>query len=135
MNKKPDKVRKKEIGITIAVVVMVVLLLLYGSIDPEDGFWGKFFPKCPVKVLTGLQCPSCGLQRAAHRLLQGDIMGAWSQNWFLAVAAVYLGGLLLTKWLLRPESEVRRFFWGTTGCTIFIVLYLVWFVVRNVCGL
>lgn len=32
---------------------------------------------CPVKALTGMECPGCGFQRSLWALLQGDIAGSW----------------------------------------------------------
>lgn len=31
---------------------------------------------CPFKSCTGLDCPGCGLQRSAIKLLEGDISGS-----------------------------------------------------------
>jgi hypothetical protein len=38
------------------------------------------FPVCPTLALTGLYCPGCGMLRATHDLLHGDLAGALQRN-------------------------------------------------------
>ena len=45
----------------------------------EPGKTG-FFLDCPFRVLTGLNCPGCGTTRGLHRLLHGDVIGAFQFN-------------------------------------------------------
>lgn len=116
------------------IVAMAALFALYGAVDPESSNWGKLFPKCPVKLLTGLQCPSCGIQRAAHHLLQGDLSGAIAQNWFLLLAIPFLLLLIFSRSFLPEDSAVRRFLWGTSGGYLYITIYIAWFILRNILG-
>jgi hypothetical protein len=39
-----------------------------------------FFPVCPFRALTGFTCPGCGTTRGLHKLLHGDIIGAFQLN-------------------------------------------------------
>lgn len=39
-----------------------------------------FFPDCPFRLLTGLNCPGCGTTRGLHHLLHGDLIGAFQFN-------------------------------------------------------
>ncbi len=43
---------------------------------------GSRFPACGFHAVTGLWCPGCGLTRATHALLRGDVAGAISRNVF-----------------------------------------------------
>ncbi len=131
MHSNPDQPKQKKLTTAAVAAVVILLLCLYACLDPADSDWGRFFPKCPVKLLTGLQCPGCGIQRAAHALLHGDVIGALSQNWFLIFSIGYLICLVLTKYFCKPFSTIRKFFWGRAGCALYIVLYIAWFIVRN----
>ena len=75
-----------------ALVAGVAGVALY-AFNPETH---GFYPRCPLYVLTGLQCAGCGTLRAAHSLLHGDIAQAFAFNPIL-VLAVPLMALLLFK--------------------------------------
>jgi hypothetical protein len=53
-------------------------------------------PLCPLKALTGWDCPFCGGLRGTHDLLHGDVVGALDQNLLLPL---YLG-LVAGGWAL-----------------------------------
>lgn len=122
--------RKKWITV-VSLATVILLLYLYGAFDPADNEIGKYFPKCLVKTLTGLQCPSCGVQRAAHSLLQGDVIGALSQNWFLIYSLSYFISLIITR-NYSSDSPLRKFLWGKRGCLLYVFLYFAWFILRNI---
>ncbi|MGC7322706.1 DUF2752 domain-containing protein, partial [Mycobacteroides abscessus subsp. massiliense] len=51
---------------------------------------GGVLPVCPLKALTGLDCPGCGGLRMAYSLMHGDVLGALRYN---AVGLVAVGFL------------------------------------------
>ena len=55
----------------------------------------SLFPKCPLRELTGWNCPGCGATRAAHELVHGHIRAALHLN---ALFVLAIPGLVLT-WL------------------------------------
>lgn len=61
------------------------------------------FPKCVFYKLTSLHCPGCGVQRAIHSLLHGEIVSALMFN-ALAVLALPLLCYSLVAWVF----EYRR---------------------------
>lgn len=70
---------------------------------------------CPVKTLTGIPCPACGMTRAWLHVLMGDIPGAfayhplfWTAPWIL--------------WLMYRETMVRE---DTLGKRMYLQLLLV----------
>ena len=74
-----------------------------------------FYPACPFKTWLGIQCPGCGLTRAASALLQGRFHDAGHYNamvWLLAPAAVVFAliqtgsALLLSRWQRIPHSQL-----------------------------
>jgi hypothetical protein len=50
-----------------------------------------FYPVCQFHRLTGLNCPSCGMTRAAHALLHGEFMAALRDNALLVGGVFVLG--------------------------------------------
>lgn len=69
--------------------------------DPTTG--GGVFPACPLRALTGLDCPGCGGTRAVHALTHGDIETAFDHN---AVLTIVLP-LLAIAWGLWMIHAVR----------------------------
>ena len=45
---------------------------------------------CPLKAMTGLDCPLCGATRAAHQLFRGNLLGAADFNLIFVLAAPLL---------------------------------------------
>ncbi|MGW9686878.1 DUF2752 domain-containing protein [Flagellimonas sp. 2504JD1-5] len=70
---------KKKYLIAILGVLSVLAILLYFSINPENGL----FPKCPFYNYAGIYCSGCGTQRAIHDLLHLRITDALSHNFLL----------------------------------------------------
>ncbi|HEX7132947.1 MAG TPA: DUF2752 domain-containing protein [Iamia sp.] len=69
--------------------------------DPNTG--GGLFPGCPLRELTGLDCPGCGGTRALHALTHGDIGTALDHNALLTV----LMPLALLAWALWMIHGLR----------------------------
>jgi hypothetical protein len=55
----------------------------------EPGKTG-LFPVCLFRFLTGYQCPGCGSTRAAHQLLHGHVVAAFTLNPFFLLAIPFL---------------------------------------------
>ena len=121
----------KKVAIGLLLVGVLVVLTL---VDPAQSIW---IPKCPVKLLTGLQCPGCGFQRAAHALMHGDVLGALRFNWFLLYAVPYLLVLIAERYFLRGRWQLKIRWWAEDNRVIwsYVVVYFVWFVVRNIYGI
>ena len=119
--------------IAVGLLLLAALALLL-FVDPAESVW---MPKCPVKLLTGLDCPGCGGQRAVHAMLQGDVAGAIRYNWFLLYAAPYLLLLVVERFFLRGECRQRVQRWAENKYVVwfYIVSYCVWFVARNIMNL
>lgn len=49
-----------------------------------------FFPLCPFRMLTGFTCPGCGSTRGLHRLVHGDLVGAFEFNALMVVSLPFL---------------------------------------------
>lgn len=120
---------KRSITTTITIVVVVGIILLYKNFDPT---FSHFAPKCPFHLLTGYECPSCGIQRAAHALLNGDFDRAFWLNPFLVLAMPYLLLMILTSTIksarLNQLREILRHNYILYG---YVALYFIWWIVRN----
>lgn len=57
------------------------------------------YPVCPTFALTGIYCPGCGMLRAAHALLHGDLLGSFAKNLLFPPLAV-LAVVLFVRWVL-----------------------------------
>lgn len=52
---------------------------------------------CLFHVITGLQCPGCGVSRMCLALLRLDLPGAWQANGVLLALLPLIGGLLVYR--------------------------------------
>ena len=113
----------------MAVTAVVLLVVGYYLIDPVGVWWA---PKCPFHLLTGLDCPGCGNQRAVHALLHGNLREAVAANPFFVAAIPYLAALIFGE---VGRSRLALFFrrWTQHRTVIYVYLGLicVWWVVRN----
>lgn len=69
--------------------------------DPAES--GGFLP-CPFRSLTGWWCPGCGLTRATHHLLHGDVVQALRFNAFVVLILAALSATWLV-WLVRSAGR------------------------------
>ena len=63
-------------------------------------------PLCYVKALTGLPCPTCGSARAAGRLFDLDLPGAFAMNPLATLAALAIAAWALGDLVLLPRRRV-----------------------------
>ena len=79
--------RRSWVWWLLAVVLVACALAFYYFINPSLALW---FPRCPIKFLTGFSCPGCGGQRATHALLHGNVGEALSYNYFYIIAIPFV---------------------------------------------
>lgn len=114
----------------MAVLVLAGLCL----VNPVSSVW---VPKCPFRLLTGLNCPACGIQRFLHALLNGRIAEAIHYNYYLLYALPY-AALFAVEWLM-PHGKARERLAGVIEnryvVWFYVVTFFVWLVVRNIIGI
>ena len=113
------------------LIGLITLFWLYRQYDPA---MHHTFPSCPLRSMTGYQCPACGGQRAAHQLFNGNLSQAFQANPLFVISVPYIcTGLLLL--LLRKRSRrvavFMRIGYGKQALTAWIVAILIFWVVRN----
>ena len=87
----------------MAAAALAAGALLYVSMtDPHRA--RRVRPLCPVKLVTGLDCPSCGGMRMAHDVVHGDARAALHDNPFLLMCSPLLA-VLVWRGIARPDRE------------------------------
>ena len=77
------------------------------------------FSMCPMVMITGYPCPSCGMTRAGIRLLHLDFAGAWEIHPFIYGVVLpmpkylsWLAGIMLTTLVVFYVYRVKKYFPG-----------------------
>ncbi|MBO7568942.1 MAG: DUF2752 domain-containing protein [Bacteroidaceae bacterium] len=118
----------------ILLLLVVGVVIVYTVFDPTQYAW---MPKCPFYLFTGWECPACGIQRATHALLHGRFSESLSYNYFFVVSIPYAIVWLVAEVLKRiPRGEnFVRAAENPVIARVYIVLFFVWGIVRNILGI
>jgi hypothetical protein len=121
----------------LALSIAGALIYIYSKFDPEESF---IFPKCPFHVLTGLECPGCGSQRAIHSLLNGHLADAFRYNALAVIALPYIAGWVAleisSSWTRNGKMKARltkameTLYHGTAAWVVLFTVLAFW-VIRN----
>ncbi len=97
---------------------------------------GSRFPSCAFHATTGLWCPGCGLTRATHHLLTGDVAAALSSNVFTPFVLAAIVACWVTWTLGTFGREVRNPILRLPAWSgpALVVLLVVFGVARNLPG-
>ena len=126
--------RKKRIltGLVLTLVI-VAGIYLYGNYNPEEF---RFYPKCPVYLLTGYKCPGCGSQRAFYHLFQGNFTTAFQYNPFMMLLIPYiLSGIYLEYIANRTKPSIvriREILFGNWAILVLAVIIILYTIARNI---
>lgn len=127
---------EKTSALKKALVALVPLAIagigvLYFFFDPSSSGW---FPRCPLRMLTGLPCPGCGSQRAIHALLHADFEGALRYNAMLPLFLPLIAILLLSSALRTSHPRFYAAVNSSTAIYVILVIVLLWWALRIVFG-
>lgn len=113
-------------------VILVMAGIIYFVFDPTKT--NLPFPKCPMKFITGYDCPSCGVQRAMHCLLHGEFLNALHYNYFMIFSIPLLILVILASWYNFNHIFDRLYKLVCNKFVLFtyIVLYFAWWIIRNI---
>ncbi len=93
-----------------------------------------WLPGCTFHHLTGLNCPGCGMTRAAHATLHGRIGEAFRFNpvgMILLPMALFGIGCELVGWI-REKPLPFRFNVGARGAKVIAVTVISFWILRNI---
>ncbi len=89
---------------------------------------GLWLPSCPLRTLTGIPCPFCGITTGCAWMARGNIVDAWRCSILspaVMAASLVLGLYVLffrliagRSLVLSHGSQMRRVFWVATGAAI-----------------
>lgn len=119
--------------VAVALVAGGIVGVLYWFPPAETGW----MPKCPMKLCTGWDCPACGFQRATHALLHGNVAEALAYNYFFVISIPYFVAVVIGKWGVKGKLQWhwQRIVEHRYAVSAYIVLFMLWWVVRNIWGL
>lgn len=123
----------KRSKLLVVVALVAVVALLY-FVNPTDYM---IMPKCLFKVLTGWDCPGCGLQRCIHAMVHGRFVEGIGYNYFLLCAGPYVLSFMVAYFMPegRARTRLTQVIEHRVAICAFLVLFGIWFVVRNLLGI
>lgn len=84
-----------------------------------------WFSMCPMVMITGYPCPSCGMTRAGIKLLHFDFIGAWEMHPFIYGVALLVVLFIWNRYIrLRPTP--KYLLWLAGGMVIALVVFYVY---------
>ena len=115
-------------GIWLGLVAAAVFLFFFNPSSPAN----QFFPKCPFRLLTGLQCPGCGSTRACYHLLHLDPVTAFKFNPLMMLTLPFIiYGLLGYTRSAVTGRPLRRLFIPPRYLWAWLVVMIFFWIFRN----
>lgn len=107
---------------------------LIGSFFYRYGYRLSFL-KCPLRLLTGIPCPTCGMTRSFVEIAQGNLDAAISYHLFgPTLFLFFLAGVMSLLWELKTNKNqtfiYRRYFAKPSVYFSIGTLYLGYYAVR-----
>jgi hypothetical protein len=125
-----DRARQLMIaaGVWLSLAAVAVFLFFFNPASPAN----QFFPKCPFRLLTGMQCPGCGSTRAFYQLLHLHPIAAFKLNPLMVLTLPFIvyGFLGFTRSALMGRPQ-RRLFIPPIYLWAWLALLIFFWVFRN----
>lgn len=122
---------KKVFQWIFSFLVILALVFIYGQYNPNES---ALFPKCPFKVISGLDCPGCGSQRALHFLINFEILQAFKSNPLLVISIPYILLGFIFELIQEPTRQIlkwRKTLFGTNAILIILIIVIGFWILRN----
>lgn len=120
--------RMKLILVAGAVTLAALAAIIYFKFfDPT------IYPllRCPIKAMTGFNCPGCGCQRALHALLNGQLTEAWHYNSFIFFAAPISLLYIVVETYPQRFARLYRLMVNPVAAVMIIIAIIIAFIVKN----
>jgi len=125
-----DRTRQLMItgGVWLGLLAVGGVLFFFNPASPAN----QFFPKCPFRTLTGMQCPGCGSTRALYQFLHLHPVAAFKLNplFMLTLPFIVYGFLGYTKSAVTGQPQ-RRLFVPSFYLWAWLVLMIFFWIFRN----
>ncbi len=122
----------KPLKVAAAVAVSLSTAILIAALYAFEPSAGSLFPKCIFHQLTGLNCPGCGLQRAIHALMHGQVAEAVRYNAILPVMAVFAATYAAVHTLRRRWPRLDQAITSGNAALLIVAIILAWWILRNI---
>ena len=106
-----------------------VVLLIFNPASPASQ---GFFPQCPFRMITGLQCPGCGTTRACYQLIHLHPVAAFKLNPLMMMTLPFIiyGLVGFTKSAVTGQPQ-RRVFIPSFYLWAWVVVMIAFWIFRN----
>ena len=112
--------KKVGFGICTLIVLAISVYAYY-----HYNAWSEWSPVCAFKLLMGLECPTCGSQRALFYFLHGQWNECLMQNPFL----IYVMFCFVLFCVLKCFKCKHSY---NLTCLMFLLGYIIRFIIRNI---
>ena len=124
--------RKKRNSLIIIMVVSIIAiigLIMVKNHNPEEA---NFFIPCMFNKVTGLKCPGCGMTRAMHYLVNGNIKKEIWYNLMLVPGSLVLlySGYRYIRYIVKNEEIVNTPL--EIILKIFLAMLIIFMIARNI---
>lgn len=121
---------KKRLIAFGVIFVTAVLSFLIWRFEPTEN--SAYFPQCPLYRTTGLQCGGCGLTRATHAFLHGDLISAFRFNAFFPIFLIVgvWSFCVLIRWAWNGKTPNMKFL-TMPRVVVFSFAFLAFTILRN----
>ena len=125
-----DRARQLMItaGVWLGLAGVAIFLFFFNPASPAN----QFFPKCPFRLVTGMQCPGCGSTRAFYQLLHLDPVAAFKLNPLMVLTLPFIiyGLVGFTRSALTGRPQ-RRLFIPPVYLWAWLALLIFFWIFRN----
>lgn len=118
----------EKLVLAMAALAAIVGVWVLRTHDPSAP--GNFFPQCMFKAITGFHCIGCGITRALHALVHGDIALAFAMNPLAVLVLPLLPLMLLDARGVTPQP-LKPFMAIAMKPALWMVLLPAYWIGRN----